>query len=196
MKRKSIAELRTISLCGSDLFMQSYNASHRKLSECSHSPASYYSGTESQQSISDRSLYDNVEVVQEKPSSRFLSPTTGPVRNSFVNRSRSFQDTGQCQRYLSPRTNVIVRRKPHDSSSIEDRFEIISNRTSVSPFGSTHSETHLDCSVIETCHSNVQSLSQLSCDKKKNGPFYVKILRRMQKLSVQWRKCKKIQKSA
>lgn len=172
--------------------MQTYNASHRKLSECSHSPAvSYYSGTESQQSISDRSLYDNVDANLVKvESSRFLLP---PGRSSLVNRSRSFQDTGQCHRYLVPRSNVVVRRKLHESSSIEDRFEIISNRTSISPFGSTLSEAHVDCSVIDTCYS---SRNSLNCDKKRNGPFYVKILRRMQKLSVQWRKCKKAQKSA
>lgn len=174
--------------------MQNYNASHRKLSECSHSPAiSYYSGTESQQSISDRSFYDNVDPETEsrdkvfgRKSSKFLLPPMVALKNSLVNRSKSFQETRQCKKFLSPRSNILIRRNLHESNSIEDRFESISNRSSVSPVGSTQSDTNI------VCHSDVRNRKLFqSSDKKSSGPFYIKILRRMQKLSHQWRKCKK-----
>lgn len=176
------AELRTISLCDSDLLLHNYNATHRKLSE--QSPEiSYYSGTESQQSISDRSFYDNVDG--ETRSRNILFPPMVTFKNSSVNRSKSFQETGQCHAYLSPRANNIslIRRKLQDSNSFH-------NRSSVSPFGSTLSEPNVDCSAIQTTCKIVQP--NCSCDKKRTGPFYIKLLRRVQKLSLQWRKCKKV----
>lgn len=174
------AELRTISLCDSDLLLRNYNATHRKLSE--HSPEiSYYSGTESQQSISDRSCYDNVDG--ETRSRNILMPPVVTFKNASVNRSKSFQETGQCHAYLSPRANIsLIRRKLQDSNSFH-------NRSSVSPLGSTLSEPNVDCSAIQTCKIVQPSCS---CDKKGAGPFYIKILRRVQKLSLQWRKCKKV----
>lgn len=196
IKSKSLAELRTISQCDSDLFMQNYNASHRKLSD---SPAiSYYSGTESQQSISERSFYDNVDVESESrdkvESSRFLMPPMFGLKSSLVNRSKSFQEPTQCRKYLSPRSNITLRRNL--TNSIDDRFELISNRSSVSPIGSTRSETNVDCSLIRSCPAEVQTRKLIqpscSCDRKRNGPFYVKILRRVRKLSLQWPKCKRV----
>jgi hypothetical protein len=180
--------------------MQNYNASHRKLSECSHSPAiSYYSGTESQQSISDRSFYDNVDVESESrdkvQSSRFLMPPMVALKNSLVNRSKSLQESAQCRKYLSPRSNITLRRNL--TNSIDDRFELISNRSSVSP-GSTRSETNaVDCSLIRSCPVDVQARKLVqpscSCDRKRSGgPFYVKILRRVRKLSLKWPQCKRV----
>lgn len=179
--------------------MQNYNASHRKLSDCSHSPAiSYYSGTESQQSISERSFYDNVDVESESRdkvhSTRFLMPPPLALKNSLVNRSKSFQEPTQCRKYLSPRSNITLRRNL--TNSIDDRFELISNRSSVSPVGSTRSETNVDCSLIRSCPADVQNRKLVqpscSCNRKRNGPFYVKILRRVRKLSLQWPKCKRV----
>lgn len=197
------AELRAISLCDSDLFLHNYQANHRKLSDCSHSPAiSYYSGTESQQSISDKSVYDNVDmeshtnskvIVSKSP--KFLLPQMATLKNSLVNRSKSFQEPGQYRKHLSPRPNIPLRRNLPELS-FEDRIETVSNRSSVSPAGSTQSEANDDGSVIQAISTDVQSLKLIqppcSCDKKSNGPFYIKILRRMQKLSLQWRKCKKV----
>lgn len=179
---ESIAELRTISLCDSDLFI---NANHRKLSASSQSQAnSYYSGTESQQSISARSIYDNVECELRdivKPT-KFLMPPIrrGPLRNTAVNRSKSFQEPGQCRKHLSP--HIHLRRNLHETNS-EDRIVATSNRSS--PIGSALSEAVIGGNEIADLNSN--------CDKKApSGPFYVKIFRRMQKLSLQWRKCKKV----
>lgn len=158
--------------------------SHRKLSECS--PAiSYYSGTESQQSISERSFYDNVDTAIR--SKNILMPPVVTYKNSLVNRSKSFQETGQCHKYLSPRAGILIRRKLQDSNS----FDVISNRSSVSPAGSTLSESNVDCSA-----SRPGSVAQPngSCDKKRTGPFYVKFFRRVQNLSLQWRTCKKVQR--
>lgn len=186
---KLLAELRTISLCDSDLFLHSYNASHRKLSE---SPAiSFCSGTES-----ERSFYDNVDVESECRDkilpSRFLMPPT--LKNSLVNRSKSFQEPAQSRNFLSPRSNIKLRQNL--TNSIDDRIELISNRSSVSPVGSTRSETNVDCSLIRSCPADSQTRNLVqpscSCDKKRNGPFYVKILRRVRKLSLQWPKCKRI----
>lgn len=187
-----------MSLCDSDLFMQTYIASHRKLSDCSHSAAvSYYSGTESQQSLSDRSFYDNVDVdseprvkIVESNSSKFLLPPQLVSKISPVNRSKSFQETGHTQNHLSPRFNVLLRRNRRESSSIQERFEIISNRSSESPVGSTLSERKVACSHSDQNCKIVPPTC--SCCKKSNDPFYVKIIRRMQKLSLQWRKCKKV----
>jgi hypothetical protein len=175
-----LAELRTISFCDSDLFLQSYNASRRKLSDCSNSPAiSFYSGTESQQSMSDRSIYDNVDAIKA-PSSRFLLPPT------LVNRSKSFQEPAQSRKYLSPRSNITIRRNL--TNSIDDRFELISNRSSVSPVGSTRSETLVDCSLIR---SDVHPRKLVKASDRKRSRF-VKILRRVRSLSFHWPKCKSI----
>lgn len=189
-KNISPAELRTISLCDSDLLIKNYKANHRKLSE--HSPeVSYYSGTESQQSISERSYYDNVDI--ETQSRNILLPPVVTFKNSLVNRSRSFQEPGQCHKFLSPRANLLIRRKLHDSNSFEAAF----NRSSVSPGGSTLSESVVDCSDNRKCHSGcqcnkIEHQTNCSCDKKRTDPFFIKIFRRMQKLSLQWRKCKKV----
>lgn len=175
-----LAELRTISLCDSDLFLQNYNASRRKLSECSNSPAiSFYSGTESQQSMSDRSTYDNVDASKVQ-SPRFLLPP------SLVNRSKSFQEPPQCRKYLSPRSNITIRRNL--TNSIDDRFELISNRSSVSPVGSTRSETLVDCSLIRP---DGHSRKLVLTSDRKRSPF-LKILRRVRKLSFHWPKCRSI----
>lgn len=175
-----LAELRTISLCDSDLFLQNYNASRRKLSECSNSPAiSFYSGTESQQSMSDRSIYDNVDSSKVQ-SARFLLPP------SLVNRSKSFQEPAQCRKYLSPRSNITIRR--NHTNSIDDRFELISNRSSVSPVGSTRSDTLVDCSLIRP---DVHTRKLVQASDRKRSPF-VKILRRVRKLSFHWPKCQRV----
>lgn len=122
----------------------------------------------------------------------FLLPPMIVLKNSLVNRSKSFQEPGECRKYLSPRSNILIRRNLQDSNSIE----AISNHSSVSAVGSTLSEPNVDCSLIQTYRTDVQSRNLVepncSCDKKRNGPFYVKILRRMQKLSLQWRQCKKV----
>jgi hypothetical protein len=177
-----LAELRTISL--SDLSVKNYNAIHRKLSETTsrYSPAvSYYSGTESQQSISDRSFYDNVEYeteIRDKIQTTFLMPPMARSKNSLVNRSRSFQET------TTTRPNLSLRRNLQDSNSIDDRLG--SNRSS--PIGSTVS----DSSVIQN-----RKLVQLSSDNSKHvGPFYVKIFRRVRKFSTHWRKCKKVSRGS
>lgn len=191
---KPSAELRTISLCDSDLFMQSYNANRRKFSAASNSPAvSCYSGTESQQSVSARSLYDNVEVAESKDelkTSRFLMPPKVP-KSSLVNRSKSFQETGQCRKHLLTRKLIFLRRNLHESSSIEDRFQIISNRSSTPIISSTVSDTNIDCSVTQP---NEIIQSNCSCDNKSNDPFFMRVLRRLQKLSHQWRKCKRVRR--
>lgn len=192
-----LAELRTISLCDSDsdLFMQTYNAMHhRKSSDSSHSgvAASCYSGTESQQSVSEKSFYDNVDRQNYAKVARnyLMPPTVTALRNSNVNRSVSFQDatSGPPRRtILTPRTkNIVIRRR--------NAFEIDSNRSSVSRAGSSASKSNVDSSI--TCKSDVQSRSlimQDSCsiDSLDHGPFYVRVLRRMQKLSFFWRRKRK-----
>lgn len=189
-----LAELRTISLCDSDsdLFMQTYNElHHRKSSDSSaHSgaAASYYSETESQQSVSDRSFYDNVDHRHYTKARNFLMPPTGPLRNANVNRSVSFQDTyGQPRTLLTPRANknIVIRRR-----DVDDRCEIDSNRSSISRAGSSASKSNVDSSI--TCKSDVQSRlvpDNCSIDKdNQSGPFYVRVLRRMQKLSFFWRR--------
>lgn len=183
------AELRTISQCDSDMFMRNFKANHRKLG--AHSPAdSYYSGTESQQSISGRSLYDNVDIEAEsKPSGKstkdFLMPPKAADRNSAVFRSKSFQETGQCRRHLNP--FVPLRRNFHESSSLEDKIESASNHSS-SPYGSGLSESNIEYTLSP---ADVIVFPNCTCDRKSNDPFYLKILRRIQKLSCQLRKCKK-----
>lgn len=192
-----LAELRTISLCDSDsdLFMQTYNALHqRKSSDSSgHSGAavSYYSETESQQSVSERSFYDNVDHRHYAKARNFLMPPTGPQRNANVNRSVSFQDAGsQPRTLLAPRTkkNIVIRRR-----DVDERCEIDSTRSSVSRAGSSASKSNVDSSI--TCKSDVQSRlvpDNCSIDKEsQGGPFYVRVLRRMQKLSFFWRKNRK-----
>lgn len=196
-----LAELRTISLCDSDndLFMQTYNAMHhRKSSDSSHSggaAASCYSGTESQQSVSEKSFYDNVDRHHYAKAARnYLMPPTNAainaLRNANVNRSVSFQDatSGPPRRTIPiPRTkNIVIRRR--------NAFEIESNRSSVSRAGSSASKSNVDSSI--TCKSDVQSRSlimQDSCsvDSLDHGPFYVRVLRRMQKLSFFWRRKRK-----
>lgn len=193
-----LAELRTISLCDSDsdLFMQTYNElHHRKSSDSSgHSGAavSYYSETESQHSVSDRSFYDNVDHRHYTKARNFLMPPTGPLRNANVNRSVSFQDTyGQPRTLLMPRAkkNIVIRRR-----DVDDRCEIDSNRSSISRAGSSASKSIVDSSI--TCKSDVQSRlvpeNYCSIDKdNQSGPFYVRVLKRMQKLSFFWRKNRK-----
>lgn len=161
-----------MNLCDSDLSLQNYNANHRKFSMSSHS---CYSGTESQQSISARSYYDNVDESTDKfnKSSKFLMPPRGPIRISLVNRSKSFQETAH------GRTNSSrswLKRNIQDSSSIEDSFVDCSE----SPMATLDVEYRL--SAPPTCN----------CDEKKNDPFYIKILRRIRKLSHQLRKCKRV----
>lgn len=193
-----LAELRTISLCDSDsdLFMQTYNELHRKSSDSSgHSGAavSYYSETESQHSVSDRSFYDNVvdDHRHFTKARNFLMPPTGPLRSANVNRSVSFQDNyGQPRKMLMPRANknIVIRRR-----DVDDRCEMDSNRSSVSRAGSSASKSNVDSSI--TCKSDVQSrlrADSCSIDKdNQNGSFYVRALRRMQKLSFFWRKNRK-----
>lgn len=190
---EKLAELRTISLCDSDsdLFMQTYNEMHRKSSDSSHSGAamSYYSGTESQQSVSERSFYDNVDHRQKNArnlSAHYLMPPMPPRNNnSNVNRSVSFQD-----HYVSgerkPRIinkNIVIKRRMID--------ERCSDCSSISRGGSSASKSNVDSS-IKSCKSDVQSHSLVvpdNCsidDKDNNGPFYVRVLRRMQKLSFFW----------
>lgn len=195
-----LAELRTISLCDSDsdLFMQTYNELHRKSSDSSgHSAAavSYYSETESQRSVSERSFYDNVDHRHCKKTrsdaAHFLMPPSGPLRtNANVNRSVSFQDTyGQPRTLVAPRANknIVIRRRDVDVASD-------SNRSSISRAGSSASKSNVDSSI--TCKSDVQSRLVLnnncSFDKdNQSGPFYVRVLRRMQKLSFFWTKNRK-----
>jgi hypothetical protein len=171
-----------MSLCDSDsdLFIQNYNAIHRKSSDSSHSAAiSYYSGTESQQSVSDRSFYDNIAVDafdrHYTKAKNYLMPPMIPLRSAHVNRSVSFQDAvGQSRKFLTPRGNVI-KRTTTNSSSIQD---IDSNRSSASPN---------DCISIKTDVQNCSYNKRID----ENGPFYLRILRRMQKLSTFWRKRKR-----
>jgi hypothetical protein len=131
--------------------------------------------------MSDRSFYDNVEPEPhyKVQSTRFLLPP------SLVNRSKSFQEPAQCRKYLSPRSNITIRRNL--TNSIDDRFELISNRSSVSP-GSTRSE-NLVASLIRP---DVQSrkLDQPNLSAKRSR--FVKILRRVRNLSFHWPKCKTI----
>jgi hypothetical protein len=160
---------------------------HRKLSSSSQWPTvSNYSGTESQQSISSKSLYDNVEVVSNarykfdtKKSSQYLLPPSGGLKNSLVNRSKSFQEAGS-------QSNNSLRQNLKESNRIDvDRFESVSNS------GSALSETNVNYAHI---HSDVGTraldLQNCSCHKTRNG--IVKILRRLQKLSLHWRKCKRV----
>lgn len=210
-----LAELRTISLCDSDsdLFMQTYNALHRKSSDSSHSAAvSYYSGTESQQSVSDRSFYDNIAVDCYDHHTHHHHPNNNsdhrrnylmpPMKNSLkcnnphvnVNRSVSFQETcvqPRTRTFLTPRTtNIVIRRRNlNDVNSSSIQTDIDSNRSSVSPSfcGSAPSTTkiNVDCSNV-TFKSDVQNYDNY--DRRYNGPFYLKLLRRMQKFSSFWRK--------
>jgi hypothetical protein len=190
-KHELLAELRSISLaCDYDrsLLMQKY-PSHRKLSSSSHWPTvSNFSGTESQQSLSSKSFHGKVDIVSRssdkfdaKKSSQYLLPPSGGVRHSLVNRSKSFQEPGF-------QSNILLRRKNlKESNRIEDRFESISNS------GSALSETNVNYaeanSDVETLALDLQNCS---CHKTRNGPFIIKILRRLQKLSLQWRKCKRV----
>lgn len=171
-KKKITAELRTINLCDSDLSLSNYNATQRKFSMSSHS---YYSGTESQQSIGGRSFYDNVDESKDKfiESSRFLMPPKTSRRHSLVNRSRSFQGTANSHLH-SP--DVWLRRNFQDSSSVGDSSVDCSENQIPTP------DVEYRMSAPPTC----------SFDKKTNGPFYVKILKQMRKLSHRLRKFKKI----
>lgn len=218
-----LAELRTISLCDSDsdLFMQTYNVIHRKSSDSSHSAAvSYYSGTESQQSVSDRSFYDNIAVDDvfehhhhhhhhthhshninnnnhhyTKARNYLMPPINNlPLRllkNPHVNVNRSVSFQGTCGPYLTPRQNIIVRRR-HDENLFPDTpSDFGSTRSSISPSGSNPSRNNTcDCSSIIPI-TNVQNdrslMDESYCykyhyDKKYDGPFYLKMLRRMQKI--------------
>lgn len=216
-----LAELRTISLCDSDsdLFMHTYNVTHRKSSDSSHSAAvSYYSGTESQQSVSDRSIYDNIAVddafehhhhhhshnINNNNSNHHYSKARNylmpPINNLplrllknphiNVNRSVSFQGTcvGQSRTYLAPRQNIIVRRRHDENLFTDTPSDFGSTRSSISPSGSRNNAC--DCSSIIPI-TNVQNdrnlMDETYCykyhyDKKYAGPFYLKMLRRMQKV--------------
>lgn len=149
------AELRTINFCDNDLFRsQSYIANSRV--------------GENQQSTSARSLYDNVDEEEFKKVvgvNKFLMPPSAVQKSTSVNRSKSLQYTG-------PRkpTCVLIRRNLRKSSSIEDRVEIISNRSS-------------------TPVESEQGVIVTSFESNSNYPFYVKILRQMQKISRRWRTC-------
>lgn len=140
---------------------------------------SYYSGTESQQSISARSFYDNVDDELKDTfisTSRFLMPPKPVHRISLVNRSKSFQETGRGRaEHLASRSNSWLRRNIQDSSSIENSFVDFN----VTPARTPEVENRLSAPP------------SFSCDKKANGPFYIKILRRLRKLSLHWRKCKR-----
>ncbi|XP_070490041.1 diacylglycerol kinase theta isoform X4 [Chironomus tepperi] len=217
----SCPELRTISLCDSDsdLFMQTYNVIHRKSSDSSHSAAvSYYSGTESQQSVSDRSFYDNIAVDDvfehhhhthhshninnnsnhhyTKARNYLMPPINNlPLRllkNPHINVNRSVSFQGTCGTYLTPRHNIIIRRR-HDENIFNDTpSDFGSTRSSISPSGSNPSPRNntCDCSSIIP-KTNVQIdrnlMDESYCykyhyDKKYDGPFYLKMLRRMQKI--------------
>ena len=140
------------------------------------SSQSYYSGTESQQSISARSYYDNVDESKDKflESSRFLMPPKVTLRNSLVNRSKSFQETAH-GRFHTPRH--WMRRDLKESSSFEDSFVDCTESSMPTP------DVEYRLSAPPTCNYD---------DKKSNGPFYIKILRRIRKLSHQLRKCKSV----
>lgn len=141
------------------------------------STQSYYSGTESQQSISARSYYDNVDESKDTfmESSKFLMPPKVTLRNSLVNRSKSFQDTTQGRLHPS---RTWLRRNLEESSSIEDSFVDCSEIIDTMPTP----DVEYRLSAPPTC----------SCDEKSNDPFYIRILRRMRKLSHQLRKCKRV----
>jgi len=189
-ENQTLAELRTLSLCDSDLYVQNF---HRELSFSSQSPAvSYSSGPESQQSISVKSLYDNVDVEPEPKrinidsiTPKFLMPPIGPLKSSLVNRSKSFQETAPSRKHLSPRSNKLLRQNLPESNIIEDRFENLSGRSST-PFGSTLSES------LPDVQNNILVQPDCSCEIRNNGPFMQKLLRRLLKLSLQWPKCKKV----
>lgn len=153
------AELRTINFCDNDLFLRTYVASSQDLS-CRVG--------ENQQSNSARSLYDNVDEEELKKIvdvNKFLRPPSPVQKSTSVNRSKSLQETG-------PRkpTCVLIRRNFRKSSSIEDRVEIISNRSS-------------------TPVKSEQGVIVTSFESNSNHPFYVKFLRQMQKISRRWRTC-------
>lgn len=148
------AELRTINFCDNDLFLQTYIANSRD------------SSVVNQQSSSVRSLYDNVDEGEiKKKVNKFLMPPGAVPKSTLVNRSKSLQETG-------PRkpTCVLIRRNLRKSSSIEDRVEIISNRSS-------------------TPVESEQGVIATSYESNSSYPFYMKILRQMQKFSRRWRTC-------
>lgn len=139
---------------------------------------SYYSGTESQRSISVRSFYDNVDETKDSSisSNRFLMPPKCIRKISIVKRSKSFQETTRGQAdYLSIKPNRMLRENPRESRNTAISFIDFS----VIPFQTAEIENRFSAPPC------------LSCDRKGSGPFYVKILRRLQKLSLRWRKCKR-----
>lgn len=182
-----------MSLCNvtdSDISLHSLTTRHRKLCE------SFYSGTESQQSMSDRSFYDNVDIELElankcierakKTSTNFLLPPTLPHKVAQVNRSKSFQETAKNYKHLSSRySNFVVRRKPLEGSNhIDDTIESISNHSSVSPESiSSISDSNTNCNLAH------KKDAKYSLIKPTNGPFYMRLLRR---ISLQWHRCKKV----
>lgn len=208
---------------------------HRKSSDSSHSAAvSYYSGTESQQSVSDRSFYDNVfeqhhhhhhhhhigccphvlplpphhNINSHSSSSNNNNNNNGnrhytkarnylmpPINNSLrnnhphvnVNRSVSFQETcvgGESRTLVLPshRPNIIIVRRRGDMH--ESASEIDSNRSSVSPSDSSPSKTNVECVEAPNEINLVDFNKRTTIDR----PFYLKLLRRMQKISSFWRK--------
>jgi hypothetical protein len=190
--------------------MQTYNALHRKSSDSSHSAAvSYFSGTESQQSVSDKSFYDNlpVETYDHRHDKRhatnarnFLMP---PMKNSLrciannnnnsinphvnVSRSVSFQDSS-----LPRPKNIVIRRRNlndmtncssiHTDISASDRSSCLSMPSS--------SKMNIDCSSVvvrSDDDANVTCYSDSNHNDNDDDPFYRKLLRRMQKISTFWR---------
>jgi len=209
------AELRTINFCcetevaaSNDLYLQSCSdIRHRHLSESSFSPVnSFYSGTESQQSISDRSYYDNVDADEHKSAAtkkpaNFLMPPSLPVK---VNRSKSFQETtssssaGPKRRLTllapcrSSTTTLLVRANKTGSSCRVVQDDTASNHSTISRGSiSSLSEVNVDCSNVV---QNPRSVTRHNClcgKEHSSRPFFVRILRQMQKISNQMRRCKK-----
>lgn len=127
-----------------------------------------YNTGENQQNTSVRSLYDNVDEGEFRKTvdlKKFLMPPSVVQKSSLVNRSKSLQETG----HRKPAC-VLIRRNFRKSSSIEDQVEIISNRSST---------------PVESEHGVIVA----SFENNSNYPFYVKILRQMQKFSRRWRTC-------
>ncbi|CRL08161.1 CLUMA_CG020913, isoform B [Clunio marinus] len=184
----SCPELRTLELCESDLSsLENYE------------DTLYFNGTESQQS-SDKSLYDNIinksnmkQTVTDIVSSKFLLPPKEAFKNSLINRSKSFQEQGESRKKIILRPRIMLKRKNIES----DRFESNSNCSSLTHFGSSQIEMNVNFHKTQESADNICSSEtrvaqeDLKLSKRSNGPFYMKFLRRVQKFSLQWRKCKR-----
>lgn len=163
---KTSAELRTMSLCESDFYEQMYKESRKELSFPIR-----------QRQAKDQS---NSHVNLESNSSRFLAPPAVRLKSSLVNRSKSFQETDLCRRLTN---RSFLRRNFDDASSTDDRFETISYRSS----------TPISSLSVTQFNENIQSVH---CDNKNNDPFLTRILRRLQNLSKQWRRCKRLRRGS